>query len=109
MIKFNSEEKADLTIGEIGDTAMKIQDKEEALEYLTDYSRWIMEKSEKELTEDEAIDIAASNLGYYSGYYSHEERMVFQEIFGIEHPIFGSKTPTAEEAFQMGVNFSKSI
>lgn len=109
MIKFNPEGKQSLTYGEICGPAMEITDKDEAIAYLTDYTEWIMEKSEEDITIDQAIDVACGNLGYFSGYHPEEKRKRFMEVFGIEHPIFGSKTPTAEEAFQMGVNFSKSI
>lgn len=109
MIKFNSEGKQSLTYREICDPAMEITDKDEAIDYLTDYTEWIMEKSEEDISIDQAIDVACCNLGHFSGYYSKEKRKRFMNVFGIEHPIFGSKTPTAKEAFQMGVNFSKSI
>jgi hypothetical protein len=107
MITFNPENKKELTYKEIGDPAMKIKDKDEASQYVNDYIEWILTNFQK--SREEATEIAKSNLGYWSGYYSHDERLDFQEIFGIEHPIFGSKTPTAEEAFRMGVELSKSI
>ena len=108
MIVFNPKNKAELTYDEIGYLAMKITDKSIAKRYLNDYSEWILDKSENQISRDEATDIAKSNLGYWSGYYSHDERLSFQNIFDIEHPIFGSKTPTAEEAFEMGVNFANN-
>jgi hypothetical protein len=108
MIVFNPKNKAELTYDEIGYLAMKITDKSVAKKYLNDYSEWILDKSENQISRDEATDIAKSNLGYWSGYYSHDERLNFQNIFDLEHPIFGSKTPTAEEAFEMGVNFAKN-
>jgi hypothetical protein len=106
MIKFNPEGKKVLSYSEIGEPAMKIKQRDEASQYINDYIEWIITNFQK--SEDEATDIAKSNLGYWSGYYSHDERLDFQEIFGIEHPIFGSKTPTAKEAFEMGVKFSKN-
>lgn len=105
MIVFNPKNKTELTYGEIGHPAMEITDKEVAKKYLDDYSEWILATSKDQISKDKATEIAKSNLGYFSGYYSNEERLRFQNIFDVEHPIFGSKTPTAEEAFQMGVNF----
>lgn len=108
MIVFNPKNKAELTYDEIGYLAMKIKDKDVAKKYLNEYSNWIMDKSENQISHEESMEIAKSNLGYWSGYYSHDERLNFQNIFELEHPIFGSKTPTAEEAFEMGVNFAKN-
>ena len=85
MIVFNSKNKAELTYDEIGYLAMKIQDKSVAKKYLEDYSVWILDKSENQISKEEATDIAKSNLGYWSGYYSQDERLNFQNIFCAEY------------------------
>jgi hypothetical protein len=125
MIRFNPNNKDSLTYGEIGDPAMSITDPVEAKKYLDDYTDWLVPRLDKK--EREAIlkiaseggnidvdqmmrlkaeEIARHNLGYWSGYYSHEIRDRFHKVFDVDHPIFGRKFPTAKEAFEMGKNFA---
>lgn len=64
-------------------------------------------------SEEEALDICRSNIGYLGGYYDVDTQRRWQELFGAVHPIFGvvdgPKEPkTAEEAFQLGVQAAVS-
>ena len=42
------------------------------------------------------------NIGYLSGYYGATEMRRIQDWFGVEHPVFGLRQPTPEEAFEAG-------
>src|SRR5215208_3580589 len=52
---------------------------------------------------EEAEAIERKNIGYWSGYYSHEVRERVERLFKCEYPIFGSieenGPPTPEQAF----------
>lgn len=45
---------------------------------------------------------ADANIGYLSGYYGATTMRRIQQWFGCVHPIFGTATPTPEEAFEAG-------
>lgn len=46
---------------------------------------------------------ADDNLGYLTGYYDERRGAELREWMQVQHPIFGSNTPTAEQAFAAGV------
>ena len=50
----------------------------------------------------EARRIVLQNIGYYCGYYPADFADRVYELFDTEHPIFGRKHPTPEEAFRLG-------
>jgi hypothetical protein len=104
MVKFNPDNKEKLTIGEIFEGAMKATEKEEAKQYLNDYTAHIQKYLDE--TPDPngltAMEIAKQNLGYYSGYYNKEIYERIMELFETEHPVFGKSWPTNEEAYVMG-------
>jgi hypothetical protein len=109
MIKFNPENKSDLTYGETLGPAMEIKDQAEADQYFKDYLEWEVKQLGGDV--EKAMEICKSNLGYYAGYYSNETRERVEKLFLCSHPIFGSikanGVPTAKEAFEMGVAMSK--
>lgn len=43
-----------------------------------------------------------SNIGYWAGYCNPAQAQRIYEIFDTEHPIFGRREPTPEEAFARG-------
>lgn len=43
-----------------------------------------------------------SNIGYYAGYCDLKTADRIYKLFDTEHPIFGHRHPTAEEAFARG-------
>lgn len=45
---------------------------------------------------------AGVNVGYLAGYYDSATRETIFDWFGVEHPFFGTATPTVDEAFQAG-------
>jgi hypothetical protein len=108
MIKFNPENKEVLTYGEALHPAMKVQDKEEARQYLADYAAFIQKFLEKKPNPQgfTAMEIAMKNIGYFAGYYDAETNRRIQALFDVEHPIFGKTTPTPEEAFNAGVKLT---
>lgn len=79
------------TYGEIMDYGIdQCHTKEEAAEFLALY------RLETEHADD--------NIGYISGYYGPERMHEVQELFNLTHPVFGDKTPSADEAFKAGKN-----
>jgi len=100
MTKFNE--------NNILETAMTITSKKDAEQYLEKYILFIQKNIDKDpkRVNDNAEEIAKSNLGYFAGYYSNEVRKKIEELFGCSHPFFGSVKdngiPTAKEAFEIG-------
>ena len=54
-------------------------------------------------------DNAENLIGYLTGYLSKDEKHRIQELFNVEHPIFGKTDPTTEEAFNAGIKFAKML
>jgi len=67
----------------------------------------IAENGEEVEPVEESELVVAQNIGYLSGYCSFEERQRIYRVFSTTHPIFGDKSPTPEEAFQMGQDWAK--
>ena len=95
--------------------AMEITEQAEADSYFKDLvdhqiraQRQILGNS---LTQEEAEAIERSNLGYYAGYFSPEHRARVEKLFRCAHPIFGAiatnGSPSAEQAFKMGMERGK--
>jgi len=57
----------------------------------------------------EAKQVILGNIGYMAGYFGNETRDRIYRLFGAEHPIFGTKHPTPEEAFQAGIDFARKV
>lgn len=98
------------TAGDIMDVAIKIaesKDRAKAVEFFNAYVDNINACNGKPMGDDDGRRIASSNIGYMSGYYGNKEMALIQDIFNVEHPIFGKKQPTAKEAFEMGQNLGK--
>lgn len=53
-------------------------------------------------TPESHREMQMHNVGYFAGYYDNETRVRVQEWLGAAHPVFGSATPTPEEAFRQG-------
>lgn len=115
MTKFNPENKKTLTYGDCLKPAMEITDEADAQQYLTDYVAYIQTALDKEPRKDgvSAAQIAATNLGYFAGYYDNETRERVERLFKCSHPIFGSiakvGAPTAEEAFEAGKRMAAAV
>ncbi len=116
MTKFNPEGKKELTYGECLGPAMSITDKADAEQYLQAYIDFIQEHLDAGQPNPEGLtaeSIAKSNLGYFAGYYDNETRAQVERLFMCAHPIFGSiaqkGAPTAEEAFNLGVETGKKL
>lgn len=114
MTKFNPNKKKNLTYGECLGPAMEITDQDDADQYLRDYVAHIQSALDKEPRGDAmtAEQIAATNLGYFAGYYDNETRERVERLFKCSHPVFGSiKTkgaPTAKEALELGMKMGMS-
>jgi hypothetical protein len=52
---------------------------------------------------------ARQNIGYVSGYYDNDTADKIMKIFKTAHPIFGTKHPAPEEAFEMGKRMAQAF
>lgn len=90
--------------------AMTITDQEDADQYLASYISYIQNDIDNDPNRinDNAEDIAKSNLGYFAGYYNNETRERVERLFLAQHPFFGSvkNNITPEQAFRMGQNLA---
>lgn len=106
MTQFNPGNKEKLTYGEALDPIFKITDAEDARQYKQAYIRYT-EKFSQEFTKgNTAESIVNTNIGYYAGYGSTEDRERIEKLFQCAHPVFGAikdnAVPTSEQAFKMG-------
>lgn len=97
-----------MTIGEIADRACKITDQAEADAYV----EALIERAVRLYgqSREEAESIIRHNFGYWGGYCSDETRARLERLFKTKHPIFGAIAdgkPSADEAFEMGIAYSK--
>ena len=113
MTQFNPENKDELSFHEIFELARKIKDKDDAQQYIREYSRWIMIKSLGKFPKEESLNIAKENFGYWAGYFGNEERKRTETLFECEHPYFGSIVkngpPTNKQAFEIGLAMGKKL
>lgn len=81
------------TIGDILNVITAIASREDAQEFMRIYSS---ENSH-----------AKENIGYIAGYCSREQADRIYDWFDCEHPVFGKKEPTFEEAFSAGMKLGE--
>lgn len=99
------------TYRDLLDPLFKITDKEEAKEYFNDYVQFLMH-DDPDLSEEQALDVAKSNVGYWGGYQDIDTRMRIERLLDVEHPYLGKakeKQYTPEEILQMGIELGKKI
>ncbi len=105
MTKFNPENKESPTYGNALGPIFKITEPEDAIQYKEAYIQYLMKYPECG-SREEATRVANSNIGYYAGYGSNEDRARIESLFLCSHPIFGSikenGVPTTEEAITAG-------
>ena len=106
------------TIGEIIQEVLRIDTPEEAERFYGQYVEHIRKTQEGILdtlpdgfTPPETPEwVARANIGWvYGEGMTTERRAMWYAVTGAEHPVFGLTTPTAEEAFQAGVNLAKRM
>jgi hypothetical protein len=85
------------TIRDIMDIIDEVKTPEEAEEFMNAYR------------EDVGKRVADSNIGYLSGYYPQEDMIRIQKLFGVQHPLFGDKVLSPQEAFELGLKEAKKI
>jgi hypothetical protein len=56
---------------------------------------------------EQARKMMLVNIGYQTGYCSHQLADRIMDLFQTEHPIFGKTHPTAEEALRLGMEFGR--
>lgn len=68
--------------------------------------KWLLSEIERYYTlpdfnggEAEAKKIILPNIGYMAGYYGRKEQEKIYELFGAEHPIFGTPEQMTEITF----------
>ncbi len=94
-----------LTIGQVLAPAMEIELQEDANSYFEAYVAWLMKNHV--MLRGPAERVARDNLGYMAGYYDVDVRRRVQKLFHAYHPVFGSKEPTPEEAFNVGQRWAE--
>lgn len=104
MTQFNPDNKTSLTYGEVLNPIFKITDPADAKQYKAAYIRWVKDTvSREDLLGKTAEQIVNSNIGYYAGYGSAEDRVRIESLFLCSHPVFGPAKdgiPTNEEVYQ---------
>src|SRR6185503_5793688 len=94
------------TWAEIYNPAMDVQTEQEAADYLAA----VVAHHQKYFAQSDrakAERIVLANIGYWSGYCSDETAQRVLRLYKTEHPVFGRRRPTAEEAFAAGVTMAK--
>lgn len=76
----------------------------DAAELVDDYGRYL-----ETLGNEDGRAVARSNIGYLAGYQDRETKNRIFDLFECEHPILGRSNPTAEEAFQKGVEWGEAM
>jgi len=89
MIKFNKDNKEELTYDECLKPAMNIKSKKIANIYKEKYIKYIQSCLETK-SDIKAESIVNNNLGYYAGYYDKKTRIRVEKLFDAPHPILGS-------------------
>lgn len=95
------------TIGEIFNKALEIAkngDKKHCQLFLKSYAEYISSKNN--ISIDEAVNIAKSNLGYFAGYYDRETYDIINSMYNAIHPIFKGNPfdVTPDDAYHLGLN-----
>ena len=62
---------------------------QEADNFLKAYAESILKENADCNTMEQAVSIAQSNLGYFSGYCSREVSDLIYKTYNVNHPIFG--------------------
>lgn len=90
-----------ITIRDKYGPAMEITDQVEADAY---FERCVAHTLgfDEHMTRTEAERIERINLGYYAGYYDSATMEQVNRLFHTTHPVFGSTTPTTEQALEAG-------
>lgn len=88
MIKFNPKNKKTLTYSECLDPIFKLTDRAEATQYKKDYIEFMevilqIHPNKQGLTAEQIVN---SNIGYYAGYGSGEDRVKIEELFKRSRP-----------------------
>lgn len=98
-----------LTSGELLGPAMRTVNAVAAIAYKNAYIDYLVRVHGH--SREHALLLFRDNLGYYAGYYDGETRRRVEALFDCEHPVFGSiaenGTPTAEEAFRLGMEMAE--
>jgi nucleotidyltransferase/DNA polymerase involved in DNA repair len=63
----------------------------------------VMETMASPQTAEETRKRLLVNIGYNTGYCSHGIADKIMEVYETEHPIWGKKHPSAEEALRLGI------
>lgn len=98
------------TIGDLISAVMKIDNKTDAALFYRGYLEWLnnlppgVDKSEI-LTPEQ---VAKSNIGWCFGEGMSDKMIeMWNKVTGATHPVFGTMTPTPEEAFQAGMKLGE--
>ena len=92
------------------DDVMKVQTPIEAFRMLNIHAKFMMD-TQPEISRNEAIQKAKTNIAYHAAYYSDETRLRVETLYDCEHPIFGKFAqfgqPTSDEALELGIRMGQ--
>ena len=98
-------EEGDYTIGAFVSAVMKIENPSDAKDFWDGY---LIHQTAASPDLD-ARDTCRSNIGWCFGEgMANERKQMWIEVCGASHPVFGTMTPTPEEAFQAGLDAAKA-
>jgi hypothetical protein len=97
--------KRSITFEEKYEPAMRITDQTEADAYFEECVQHCLRFGDKTRAEAEAIE--RTNIGYWAGYHGRATQLRVFKLYRTEHPIFGLREPTADEAFNAGVAWAR--
>jgi hypothetical protein len=105
--KFAERTVARHTIGDFIRAVMAVTDEANAAKFYEGYLAYLEARPDR---EQPAEEVAKSNIGWCFGEgMKPEHRTMWQNVCNAEHPVFGARTPTPEEAFDAGVAAGKEL
>ena len=100
-------EESGHTIGDFVRATMKIEDEETSKAFYEGCVEFYMDLGNSETYAEE---VARSNIGWCFGEGMKPELIaLWSKICGAAHPVFGTMTPTSEEAFQAGKDLAENL
>jgi hypothetical protein len=104
--------KDNRNIGEFIRAVLAIDNEEDAAEFYAGHITYIQRQIDKGEWKSDATPMQAvqSNIGWCFGEGMPAERVaMWSKVCGASHPVFGTKLPTAYEAFKMGMAEGEKI
>ncbi len=95
--------KKDKELREVYDLAMQAKTQEQADECLDKVVAAEKVEGRRSLAEK----IARRNIGYWTGYFDEQTARRVWRLYKTQHPVFGKKWPTPDEALKIGLELGE--